>query len=1390
MSKRYFNWKLAIVLIIGIVVLGVTAVGLRRWQKANSAEKGLVLGNRAYEEQNWEEAAKQLGRYLTVQRDDVTALLKYADAQMQIRPIKSNNINQAITAYRTVLRVESSHLQAALKLTEIYLITGMAGEAELIAKRQLEQAQDPNLRRMLARALAQQRKFSEAAAELKTICTEHPEQILAYESLGQLIEQYPDQFPDQAATWFDNAVQNNPSSALAYLARAGFHLRNKDRSKALADINAAERQDLTDTSVRLRLAAELINLNLLDRAQQHLEESHKTAPSDQNLWQLWAQLALRSQSKDRMINIAETGLKELSSQPWDFLPVAAELFIRSGQFDRAADCISKLQQKDIPLVTVSNLEALMAAEKGNFLEAVKYWKQSVESGDKSIQTRLNLAAALSRIGDRQSAMRQLEVLLSERPDSFEGHLAMARMLAQSADWTQVKGHAAKAIELAPDQPEPAILYLQAQIQSLAETPTNENARIFQEIEKRLALLDKTESGNFELGILQLQLMMQQGNYTNAQDLIVRLKKENPSRSIMLELAQAELLVAQDKITEAISTLKQTIAEYPEAIGPVRYLAILLYRQGNQKECEQVLQNALEKIAEPATQRELGLLLAQFYTRWNQTDNAYRQLDALAQKLPNDIPIKRELLLCEQIMKNPEKAQQIVDKIKASEGEDGWQWRYEQARVWFTAENFKENYPRIVSLLQNNLLANPNDHQSRTLLAATYDKAGELQLAISTYRDVLSKSPDNLSVITSLIAALYKAKEYDQAEELLGQASRQKFQNPELQKLLLQNHLRRGRFDSASDILQDLLQSDPNNQNACLALALLEMQQNEFEQSGQLLAKLKAQDPNSLAVTSTQIQFYLRQDKPQEAIKVSDEIVKNLHNAPAHILRARTYATIGQNDKALEDLGRAIALESENVDVWIARSDFYRSAGQITEAAADIRHAMSLTPLNMQIQKRAISLFLSSGQPDMIHEGNALLDKALKSNPEDLELQMFKANTLLAEGTTATIENARQILQKITNNQPQVNQAWLLLGELMLRQGQPGMAADVAMRGLAYKPNDKSLMLLKARAEAVRSPVLAIPTLKELCELDPNDIDAVMLLASTYMTIDEPDKAVNILRQQLLTCEPSIRRKCRTVLAVALYKAGEKSQAQEEFDALKKSEPNDPNPLLAQANLLKEEHLWSQIKQLAVDWVQKHPTDNQTPVTIAGELVAVENVEARQTAEDILRLVLKNAPVSTKAMSLLAILMEITDRPAESAELYQKLLELNPKNIIAINNLAWNLSEHQGRHQQALELALKGLEWAPDYLDLIETRGVIYYRLGEFNKAAEDLTKCVELYPNSVSQSTAARFHLARVLAALGKNDNALKHLKQALDLEKKIGGLSTTELTEAQSLLSKLEEGN
>ena len=97
MPRIYFNWKLAFVLIISVVVVGATAFGLRKWQRSNRAVRSLKLGIKAYDAQNWNDAAKHLGTYVAVEMDDVPILLKYCPSRSSTEgPVNHPTFNKPL----------------------------------------------------------------------------------------------------------------------------------------------------------------------------------------------------------------------------------------------------------------------------------------------------------------------------------------------------------------------------------------------------------------------------------------------------------------------------------------------------------------------------------------------------------------------------------------------------------------------------------------------------------------------------------------------------------------------------------------------------------------------------------------------------------------------------------------------------------------------------------------------------------------------------------------------------------------------------------------------------------------------------------------------------------------------------------------------------------------------------------------------------------------------------------------------------------------------------------------------------------------------------------------------------------------------------------------------
>jgi len=1391
MAKRRFNWMLAIVLLIALIVLAVTAFGLRRWQRSRMALTARQTGLRAYEQGDWPKAASDLGRYIIVKQNDVEILHKYAQSHLNIRPLKQNNIQKAISTYRIILRTDKNNTDAVEKLVNMYLQMDIAPEAELIAQRYLENNNDPLIQRLLAISQARQRKFDEASELLQNLIKEFPQEILAYETLVQLADRYPEYIPDTPKDLLDKAIKNNPDSALAYIIRASYHLKNADRKKALEDLHLAEGQELSDFYTCMRLTDEFINALEFEKARQQLDELTAQDNSNQTLWFAWAKFATAIRSKEEMLTVAEEGLKALAGEEWDFIAIAAELFIDGGDFQQATQCIEKLKQKNISLAKTAYLEGLIAEQKGQWVQAVNLWRKTIQLGNKSEKVHLKIAAALIQLGDQPSAIQQLRTLLIKNENSYDGHLFLAGLLAENAEWAQATEQARIALQIYPASVKAMLLYTKSRMHVLRQLSGRFGDMIYGEmyndIEKDLARLEHANVDLLSIKLLQVQFDIQKRNYDDAHNRIIELKEKYPSQSSVL-LAEVDLLLVKQQFDQAQIKLNEIINDFPESITPVKYLVALLIYLDKLQQSEDVVTEAIKRQENPDEQQELTFLLAEIYARMDMPEKACETIETLSEKMPSDIRTKRMLLAyCQKTNKETD-LQGIVDEIKSVEGQQGWQWRYEQAKLWFNSERFEKYYEQIVSLLRENLLANPSNQATLELLAASYERAGELQLAISMYKDALSRSPDNIRLVTQAIATMYKAEEYDQADEILTYAQRQNLSNPDLSKLELQSYLRQGKLAPAGDILEEFLARDPENKKIGLSLALLRIRQNRFDQAEDLLKSLKRQDSDSLPITAALVELNIRRGTDEQAIQLCDDIVNRLKDSPAYVLRSRAYASLGDIARAKEDMGKALAIAPQKVEVLLQKNSLHRSVNEIDQAIDAIQKALELEPDNFQVNKQAIATYQASKREDLIKQSKNLLEKTIALKPNDIELQLYEVRMLLLKAPRFS-DQVVDKLKKITSEHPRVEQPWIILATIYLSESDFGKTMDLTLRGLSYLPRSKSLMLIKARTEALRSPVLAIPTLKQLLEQNPEDPEIILYLANTYIAADQPQRAVELLQDHLSLCdsESSIET-CNIAItyAVAIYKTGDRTLAEQKFQSLFDSVPDNPSVLLGYAKVLIEDQKFKTVEEVSVNWYNKHPNDNDVIIKIAENLANGESYTAKESAETLLRIVLKKDQQSVKAMLTLGVLMQTTSRPKSAAQIYEEILSIEPENVVVLNNLAWILCEEHHKYQQALELAKLGIKKTPQYSDLIDTKGMAHYRLGQYENAINDFKRCIKLYPKNSPAQVASYFHLARVLFDAGQNRQALENLEKAIESNAQYGGLSAADLTEAHQIKAKL----
>lgn len=89
----------------------------------------------------------------------------------------------------------------------------------------------------------------------------------------------------------------------------------------------------------------------------------------------------------------------------------------------------------------------------------------------------------------------------------------------------------------------------------------------------------------------------------------------------------------------------------------------------------------------------------------------------------------------------------------------------------------------------------------------------------------------------------------------------------------------------------------------------------------------------------------------------------------------------------------------------------------------------------------------------------------------------------------------------------------------------------------------------------------------------------------------------------------------------------------------------------------------------------------------------------------------------------------------AAELYARLLELNPDNVETRNNLGLTL-HYLGRHDEALEQLREGVEANPDHQRIWLTLGFVSSQLGDVDEARRALTRATETGGNLTIKESA------------------------------------------------------
>lgn len=359
----------------------------------------------------------------------------------------------------------------------------------------------------------------------------------------------------------------------------------------------------------------------------------------------------------------------------------------------------------------------------------------------------------------------------------------------------------------------------------------------------------------------------------------------------------------------------------------------------------------------------------------------------------------------------------------------------------------------------------------------------------------------------------------------------------------------------------------------------------------------------------------------------------------------------------------------------------------------------------------------------------ILKNAAKAHPELSNPRVILANLFFA---TNRLPAGRAALEKAVMETPEDPEAYLLFGELALRESQvtdAGLLFDKATPLTAsFKGDPERVKKLQIRAQAGQT---AVAEMREQWEPAQKHLQ-------NWLKLD-PQSAVAHFR-----------------LGRALFTTDQKG-AYTEMQAAAKLDPKVPSPEVTMAKLFQQKGNKESADKWMKSAVAQAPKNQKVRVEVGQWLW--ENgrfPEAKTQADEALKL----DSTSVDALLLAGLVARFSKDYPAAAQSLEKASLLSPGNPLVASQLALSLIEQgdDAKKQRALKLAESNMQQNPKSVDAAATLGWIYYRLGRLDEAEKFLQGAAQ--GGNISLDTA--YFLAKLSADRGKLDQAKALLQSAL----------------------------
>jgi putative PEP-CTERM system TPR-repeat lipoprotein len=260
---------------------------------------------------------------------------------------------------------------------------------------------------------------------------------------------------------------------------------------------------------------------------------------------------------------------------------------------------------------------------------------------------------------------------------------------------------------------------------------------------------------------------------------------------------------------------------------------------------------------------------------------------------------------------------------------------------------------------------------------------------------------------------------------------------------------------------------------------------------------------------------------------------------------------------------------------------------------------------------------------------------------------------------------------------------------------------------------------------------------------------------------ESDRAIDALvrAQKLAPADSNIARD----LAVLYLATGKSDQALKQAKALQAVAPKSAAGFALEGDVHLRAKQDTAAEKAYRDGLKVEPASSPTAMKLHSVLLAAGK---KGDADAMARTWIAERPKDAAFRNYLGEQALRTGDYKAAAAQYQSVVELQPDNAVALNNLAWSLGKLGDA--KAVGYAERALKVAPESASVLDTLGVLLVDKGDAAKGVEYIAKAVQLAPNRHE----IRLNYAKALLKAGRKDDARKELTQLQSVSQEFPGKS------------------